>query len=253
MYSKSELKKIIVLDIETTSNYINYNEFSENRPGEIKFWQRKTKSMKNEQSDLVDLSDSDLYESRAALYPEFGRIIVISIGQILFDEDDNPSFQKRSFYGSDEKKVISEFINFMSAVFNKIPDIKILGHNLKGFDIPYILKKCLIFNIRIPQRLQLHKIKPWENCLLDTMEIWKSGNWGGSISLEHLTYLLEIENPKEAAVYGEDYGGIHRAFWQGKLEEIKDYCEDDIKATANILLKFSNFNAIKEKTKINNT
>jgi len=251
MYSIAELKKILVLDIETSSNYINYADFSKERPGELKFWQKKARILRKDIHELHDKSDADIYEQYAALYPEYGRVVVISIGQMKFDEDDNVSFLKKSFYGADELTVISEFINFIRGVFNKVPDMKIIGHDLKRFDIPYILKKALLLNIKVPTKLQLHKIKPWESCLLDTMEIWKSGNYSGAIALEHLTHLLGVSNPKEADICREEYGGVARAFWQGRIEELKDYCEEDIKATANVLLKFSNLNTITENVEIN--
>ena len=240
MYSISELKKIVVLDIETTSNYENYEDFCRARPGEIKFWQRKAAVCRKDFAELVDKSDGEIYKQYAAVYPEFGRIVCISVGQTKFDEDDNPTFLKRSFYGEDEEKNVREFINFMRIVFNKIPDIKILGHDVKRFDMPYILKKCMIMGIPVPSKFHLHNIKPWENCLIDTIEIWKCGSWGAGVSLEHLTFMLGVANPKDADVSSnEDYGGVARAFWNGMLEELKEYCEDDIRATMDVLLKFS--------------
>ena len=139
MYSISELKKIIVLDIETTSNYENYEDFCRERPGEIKFWARKAAVCRKDFAELADKSDGEIYKQYAAVYPEFGRIVCISIGQTKFDEDDNPTFLKKSFYGEDEERNVREFISFMRAVFNKIPDIKILGHDVKRFDMPYVI------------------------------------------------------------------------------------------------------------------
>jgi DNA polymerase elongation subunit (family B) len=240
MYSISQLKKTLVLDIETTSNYENYEDFCANHPGEIKFWARKAAVCRKDFAELADKTDGEIYKQYAAVYPEFGRIVCISIGQTKFDDDDNPTFLKKSFYGADERKNVEDFIEFMRAVFNKIPDVKILGHDIKRFDMPYILKKCMVMGIKVPSKFHLHDMKPWENCLLDTIEIWKCGSWGAGVSLEHLTFMLGISNPKEADVSSnEDYGGIARAYWNGMMEELKDYCEEDIRATMNVLLKFS--------------
>lgn len=245
MYTKSQIKKMISLDIETASSHETYEDFLSERPLEDKFWNRKTITIKKGDPVLLDnKTDSELYESHSAIYPEFGRIVCISVGQIKFDEDDNTSFLKKSFYGEDEKQLLEEFINFARAMFNKVPDIQFLGHNIKVFDLPYILKRCMIHQIKIPTRFHLHDIKPWENCLLDTMNIWRFGG-RDNISLEHLTFLLKVKNPKEADVYQQDHGGIARAFWNGKIEELKDYCEEDIEATANLLLRLSNFNPTK--------
>ena len=252
MYEKNQLKKLIFLDIETTSNYINYGEFCDARPKEVKFWQRKAKALRRETHELNEKSDADLYESHSALYPEFGRIVCISIGQLQFDENNNAKFLAKSFYGKDEKENVINFINFSRAIFNKVPDIKFVGHNIKNFDMPYLIKKSFIYGIKIPTRFRFHEVKPWENCLLDTLNLWKTSGMGG-VSLEHLTLLLGVDNPKEAEVYENDHGGIARAFWHGKLEELKEYCEDDIKATANILLRLSLLDPIKEKEEINKT
>ena len=77
--------------------------------------------------------------------------------------------------------------------------------------------------------------KPWENCLLDTQEVWKFGGWNsGKLGL--LTEILGIPSPKE------DLEGImvSGVYWEGgNLERIKDYCEKDILATANLMLKIS--------------
>lgn len=248
MYTRSELRKIIVLDIETTSNYENYEDFCRARPGEIKFWERKAAVCRKDFAELRDKTDGEIYKQYAAVYPEFGRIVCISVGQVKFDEDDNPQFLKRSFYGENEKENVENFMKFITAVFNKIPDIKILGHDIKRFDMPYILKKSLIMGIHIPHKLKLHDIKPWENCLLDTIEIWKCGSWGAGVSLEHLTFMLGVSNPKDAEVSSnEEYGGVARAFWNGMLEELKEYCEDDIRATMDVLLKFSHQKTISKK------
>lgn len=252
MYTKDQLKKLIFLDIETTSNYINYSEFSENHPREVKFWQRKAKALRKDTTELQDKSDADLYESHSALYPEFGRVVCISIGQVQFEEDGTPKFLAKSFYGKDEEKNIADFINFSRAIFNKVPDVRFVGHNVKNFDMPYLIKKAFIYTIQLPPKFHFHDVKPWENCLLDTLNLWRSSGIG-YVSLEHLTLLLNIDNPKEAEVYENDHGGIARAFWHGKLEELKEYCEEDIKATANILLRLSRLEPITEKTEINKT
>lgn len=251
MYTKDQLKRLIFIDIETSSGYEDYETFATNHPKEIKFWNRKAEQLRDTK-DLQDKTDAGLYKSHAALYPEFGRIVCISIGQIRFDQFDKPEFLAKSFYGKNERDNILDFINFSRAIFNKVPDVKFVGHNVKNFDMPYIMKKAFIYNIKIPTRFHFHDVKPWENCLVDTLNLWRSSGIG-YVSLEHLTILLNVDNPKEAEVYENEHGGIARAFWNNKLEELKDYCEEDIKATANILLRLSHQDTISEKTEINKT
>jgi predicted PolB exonuclease-like 3'-5' exonuclease len=148
--------------------------------------------------------------------------------------------QKKSFYGSDEKELLVDFVNFMSQVFFKAPGIKLVGHNIKGFDLPYIIKKSILYSLELPRQLHLHKVKPWENCLIDTYEVWKAGGWS-SAALAHLCLLLGIKNPKDDMNAGE----VGAAFYAGRIEEIKNYCEEDIEAAGSLMLKFANMSPIR--------
>ena len=238
MYEKSEIKKFIVIDIETTSGYRSYAEFLKEKPSEMKFWQRKCEFLRKDTLEFETLTDAELYEKSAALYPEFGKINCISIGQINLSDTES-TILKKSFYGHDEKKILTEFLNFSTNLLNKVPDVKFIGHNIKRFDFPYILRRSVLNNLSIPNRLKFHKLKPWETCLIDTMEDFRFGGQG-SISLEHLSLMLGILNPKEVEIYQNPFGNVASSYWEGKLEEIKDYCEGDVEATANIILKVSN-------------
>ena len=250
MYTKDQIKKFIIVDIETTSGYKSYKEFYAEKENEVKFWDKKAEYLRKETAEFEELSNAELYEKSSALYPEFGKINCISIGQIKFDDDVNSSFLKRSFYGDDEKKLLHDFLAFASGLFNKVPDAKFVGHNIKRFDFPYILRRAILNGLPIPSRLKFHRIKPWENCLVDTMEDWRFGGQG-SISLEHLSVMLGILNPKEVEIYQNPFGNVASAYWEGKIEEIKDYCEGDIEATANIVLKVSQLNLLEKREEIN--
>jgi DNA polymerase elongation subunit (family B) len=238
MYEVSELKQMVFIDIETTTGKKTYDEVIQENPELDQYWQLKYKQIKS--SEPVNFENVDtaaeMYPQMAALYPEWGKIICISIGQLKFDEDGNPvDFSAKSYYGDDEKELLEEFNEVARKIMNKYPNMQWVGHNIKGFDLPYILKRSIIHGIKVPKAFHLHKQKPWENCLLDTQEVWKFGGWNsGKLGL--LTEILGIPSPKE------DLEGImvSGVYWEGgNLERIKDYCEKDILATANLMLKIS--------------
>jgi predicted PolB exonuclease-like 3'-5' exonuclease len=240
MYTKEEIKSMLFIDIETTSGFKTLDELKESHPELISFWDRKEKFIRAEDVELRDAESSDIYFQKASLTAEWGRIVCISVGQIKFDENDVPFMQKKSFYGSDEKELLVDFVNFMSQVFFKAPGIKLVGHNIKGFDLPYIIKKSILYSLELPRQLHLHKVKPWENCLIDTYEVWKAGGWS-SAALAHLCLLLGIKNPKDDMSAGE----VGAAFYAGRIEEIKNYCEEDIEAAGSLMLKFANMSPIR--------
>ena len=235
MYSVSNLKSMLFIDIETTSEYKYYSEFCESRPGAIVHWEKKADNYRRTEADCADLSNADLYLKNAALHPEFAKIIVVSIGQIQFDENGIPITDKiRSFYGDDEGTFLKEFMGTVQAVFNKNPNIQFTGHNIKNFDFPFLIKRSIINGVQVPHQLHLQNKKPWENCLLDTYEIWKFAGWN-SASLDLICDSLNIPSPK-ALMKGNE---TTEEYWNGNLEKIKTYCELDVKSTMNVMLRLS--------------
>lgn len=235
MYTIDNLKSMLFIDIETVSEFNHYDELCKQRPGSVIHWKKKAENYRRTEVDLVDLTDADLYLKNAALHPEFAKIITISIGQIQFNEDGNPVTEKiRSFYGDDEARFLGEFMGTAQAIFNKNPNIQFTGHNIKNFDFPFLIKRSIINGIRIPHQFHLQNKKPWENCLLDTYDIWKFAGWN-SASLDLICDSLNIPSPK-AIMKGNE---TTEEYWNGNLEKIKDYCESDVKSTMNVMLKLS--------------
>ena len=126
MYSKEEIKSMLFIDIETTSGFRTLDELKETHPELMSFWDRKEKFIRAEDVELKDVSSSDIYFQKASLSAEWGKIVCISVGQVKFDDDDKPYMQKKSFYGEDERDLLSSFVNFMSQVFFKAPGIKLV-------------------------------------------------------------------------------------------------------------------------------
>jgi DNA polymerase elongation subunit (family B) len=240
MYNTAELKSMLFIDIETASEYKNYEEFCSNRPGAVKHWAKKAEQHRNSESHLVELTDAEMYIHMAALSPEFSKVIVISLGQIKF-QDGITTSKIRSFYTGTEMEILKEFMGTAQAVFNQSPSIQFTGHNIKNFDFPYLIKRAIVNGVSIPNQFHLHKKKPWENCLVDTYEIWKFAGWN-SASLDLICDTLNIPSPKtimEASSTTEEY-------WNGNLEKIKTYCEGDVKATMNVMLKISGMDMVDE-------
>lgn len=235
MYSQKELKSMLFIDIETVSEFSNYDSFKKAKPSIEKYWSKKAEQHRATESQLQPLSDSELYDRMSALSPEFGKIIVISIGQIKFDESGEFSTSKiKSFYGDNEAEILKEFMGTAQSIFNANPGIQFIGHNIKNFDFPYLIKRAIIHGVQIPVQFHLQKKKPWENCLLDTYEIWKFGGWG-STSLDLICDSLNIPSPK-LIMKAEN---TTAEYWNGNLEKIKEYCEGDVSATMNVMLKIS--------------
>ena len=235
MYKTEDFKNMLFIDIETTPKFKTYEEMCESRPGAIEHWSKRAQYHRNTEQHLDNLTDAELYVRMAALSPEFGAVRVISIGQVKFDENGVPYNSKiRSFYGDEEFPILTEFMQTCQSIFNANPSVVFVGHNIKNFDFPFLIKRSIVNGVHVPHQLHFQKKKPWENCLLDTYEIWKFGGWG-STSLDLICDSLGIPSPKnimKAADTGEEY-------WKGNLENVKLYCEDDVKATMNVMLKLS--------------
>ena len=247
MYSISDLKGMLFIDIETSTMAKDLDGFAEMVGENGKdHWDKKSKWVRKNSPEHIELDNDRLYQLDAALYPEFGRVVCITIGQIVFEDGVTPSAKIKSFYdtknGEDEKDILEIFMQTMVRIFHANPKISLVGHNVKGFDLPFLIKRAIINGVSIPDKLQLQKMKPWENCLVDTNDIWKFGGWNGA-SLSLICDLLQIPSPKEN-MYG---GEVAEAFWNGRAEEIKDYCEDDVCATMNLMLKLSNMEMVSKE------
>ena len=235
MYTLEELKQMIFIDIETATQKETFQEVIDENSELEQYWDLKTMQLVQKNPvELADFSDPHkMWPRMAGLNPEWGRIVCISVGQIQFDETGFPNgFKAVSFNGIDEHKILKDFQDMSSKVMQKYPGMKWVGHFIKGFDMPYIIKRSLINGVAVPRHFHLHKQKPWENCLLDTKETWQFGGWD-SAKLGLISEVLGIPSPKDAMSGSE----VSEYYWNERHEEIKTYCEKDIKATANVILK----------------
>lgn len=238
MFSQEAIKNMLFIDVETVTSHRDFESMHAENPVLAGHWPAKAKlivSPKAGKPELAHLSDEELYYQEAPLYTEFSKIVTVSIGQVVFDDAGQPQFKVKS-YTSDDEQVILEGLNkALHALFSRNRDLKIVGHNVLGFDMPLILRKFIKYNLEIPRQLMLHEIKPWESCLIDTNAIWKFGSWVGC-TLDLLCANLDIPSPKSDLKGYE----VSEAYWKrGELDRIQTYCENDVKATANIILKMA--------------
>jgi len=217
---------ILFLDIETVSQQDIY----ENLDAEWKeLWDHKASFLiKNKEVDTPDT----VYP-RAAIYAEFGKIICISCGCIQGQGDDK-KFVVKSYSGHDEKKLLTEFAKMLEA-WSGSADKYLCAHNGKEFDYPYICRRMIINGIEIPEALKIAGRKPWEVRHLDTMELWKFGDYKSYTSLKLLAKALGVPSPKDDI----DGSMVNTVYWIEKdLDRIVTYCQKDVVTLAQVLLRF---------------
>ena len=223
------LYNILFLDIETVPAFENYDSLSEKMR---KHWERKASFLKSENEKTPE----ELY-GRAGIYAEFGKIIVISVGYFNRNE-----FRIKSFYGDDEKELLLDFAQLLNRHYNQAESI-MCAHNGKEFDFPYIARRMLINGIELPDILQIAGKKPWEIKHLDTMELWKFGDYKNYTSLDLLTTIFDIPTPKDDI----DGSMVAKVYYEEKnLERIKIYCQKDVLAIAQLMKKYLNQPLINE-------
>ncbi len=225
-------QNILFLDIETVPQYPSYEELDERWK---KLWDKKAKRIASE-----DETDEQTYR-KAGIYAEFGRIICISVGFIRKDGEKR-QFRIKSFANDDEKKLLQDFNSLIIKSFNK--DYHLLcAHNGKEFDFPYIARRILINGLKMPKILNIAGKKPWQVKHLDTLELWRFGDYKNWTSLDLLTAIFNIPTPKDD-IDGSMVAEIY--YKNNDLERIVKYCEKDVTAVAQLFLKYKNENLINE-------
>lgn len=210
MLENYNINKILFLDIETVPLFPSYDEQNDRIK---KLWDKKAINLKKEEEDNAE----SLYP-RAGIYAEFGKIVCISVA--FFH---NKQLRVKSFYGDEEKTILLEFKDLLDKYFYKAEHL-LCGHNAKEFDFPFIARRMLVNRVQIPKILDIAGKKPWEVNHLDTMQLWKFGDYKNYTSLNLLTALFDIPTPKDD-IDGSD---VWKVYWQDKdLERIKTYCEKD--------------------------
>jgi len=231
MLKRMNLEHILFLDIETVPRYPDYNDLDETSK---QLWEQKTKYQRKE-----DFTPEEFYD-RAGIWAEFGKIICISVGFFKM-KGDARNFRVTSFHG-EEKDILQEFKTLLETHFSR-PHHLLCAHNGKEFDFPFIARRMIIQGINIPSKLNLFGKKPWEVPHLDTMELWKFGDYKTFTSLKLMAYVLGVPSPKDDI----DGSQVRDVFYEeNNMARIIAYCEKDTITVAQILLKLRNEELLEE-------
>jgi len=227
MLEKLKPENILFLDIETVPEFENFSDLSSEMQ---ELFAKKTQYQRKE-----EFTPNEFYE-RAGIWAEFGKIICISVGFFSSFKKER-TFRIKSFFGDDEKKLLLDFKNLLEDHFSS-PKHLLCAHNGKEFDFPYIARRMIINRIKLPEKLNLFGKKPWEITHIDTLDLWKFGDYKHYTSLSLLTNILGVPSPKDD-INGSEVASVY--YQEKNLNRIVKYCEKDTLAVVQLLLRFSNF------------
>lgn len=231
-----QVKDILFLDIETITSHEHYEMLNERGK---KLWDKRAQFY-----DKLELGEEQTYRQKAGIYAEFSKIISISVGFFLTDENDKLQFRVTSFSAKNEAEILQKFKNLIEDKFNP-NTLRLCAHNGKEYDYPYLCRRFLINQISIPKVLDITGKKPWEISHLDTMEMWKFGEYKSFTSLETLAYAFGIPSSKNDI----DGSQVSNTYYdeENGFEKITEYCKNDVVVTAQIYLSMQCLPQLTEK------
>lgn len=234
MLEKVKLEKVLFLDIETVPQVYEFENLGEKAK---ELFKSKTRFMQNDEKSF-----EQLYADRGGILAEFGKIVCISVGYVK-STPEGSEIRKKSYCHDDEETLLKQFKGLLDEHYDT-PDCVLCGHNAKEFDFPYICRRMLINGIALPKALNLAGKKPWEIGHLDTMEMWKFGDFKAYTSLALLCHVFDIPTPKDD-ISGSDVARVY--YEDNDLERIKEYCEKDVVALIQLFAKMRGEAVVEEK------
>lgn len=230
------IHNILFLDIETVSVVNKYTDLS--KPMQ-QLWNKKHAILYKDKEALP----TESFAEKAGIYAEFGKIVCISCAFISNEKSGN-TLRIKSFYGDNEKEILLQFAQLLNTKYNYPNAQSICGHNIKEFDVPYICRRMLINGISLPQIINIHGKKPWEVSFIDTLQLWKFGDYKAYTSLNLLATLFDIPTPKDDI----DGSMVNTVYWQeNDLERIKTYCQKDVVTVCRLYQKLYNLPVLKDE------
>ncbi|MEY3100824.1 MAG: hypothetical protein RIS63_1728 [Bacteroidota bacterium] len=224
MNRQLQLEKILFLDIETVPQAYRFDQLDDK--SKVLF------EAKNRFQISPDKSIEQIFDERGGILAEFGKIVCISVG-MLHEGSQGRSIRLKSFYHDDEETLLQQFKRLLDDHYNTQYHV-LCGHNSKEFDIPYICRRMLINGVALPNILQIAGKKPWEINHIDTMELWKFGDYKSYTSLSLLCHVMDIPTPKDD-ISGADVARVY--YEDNDLERIMVYCEKDVVALIQLFLR----------------
>lgn len=231
MLKDIKLDNVFVIDIETVPQSETFDTLP---PHLQELWDLKTQYQRKD-----GCTPADFYE-KAGIWAEFGKIVCISVG-FFFQQDKKVHLRVSSFAHHDEKMLLKQFIELLE---KQPKQLQLCAHNGKEFDFPYLCRRMLINRLPIPTQLQISGKKPWEVNHVDTLELWKFGDYKHYTSLNLLASIFGLPTPKNDI----DGSMVKKVYYEDQdLERISTYCQRDVVTTAQILLQFKGLEIIPEE------
>ena len=244
MLDHVNLGAVLFLDIETVSEKPTYEELDDRFK---KLWKLKCRGiLKKYDEEINEEEAAAAYIDRAGIFAEFGKIICISVGFLVKGTTKGEwNIRLKSFADRDEKVLLKEFTNLVEQYYDNTARTFFCGHNINEFDMPYICRRLLINQLPLPNSLQIAGKKPWElKHFLDTLVLWKFGDYKNYTSLNLLAAVFGFPTPKDDI----DGSQVGRVFWEeDDLERIAIYCEKDVLAVIHLLMKYKRMELIPEE------
>ena len=229
------LKGILFIDIETVPVQPDYQQLT---PELQKEWERKAKSMKPTAEGVLDAPL--LFNERAGVFSEFAKVVCIGIGSVNKDES-GWKMRLKGVTGHDEKKLLIDFCLLLERFATHHNEVRFCGHNIKEFDIPFLCRRMVINNVPIPGIMQLQGKKPWEINHLDTMELWRFGDYKNFTALSLLSAVLGIPSPK-SDIDGSMVATVY--YHEKDLPRISRYCLQDVYTSAKVYIRLAGIREI---------
>jgi DNA polymerase elongation subunit (family B) len=221
--------KILFFDLETVGMTPDLTMLESNYESHHRLFMSYLDYFRRKYPDTESMSPDEVFESKSALIPEFGKIICATFSFITPKGD----VHTQTFNDESEKDLLMNIKNLLDKVYDL--DFYLCGHNIKVFDIPFLGKKFLSHGILPPKILPSYETKPWEIKAIDTKDLWSFGSNYGLSSLDLMCISMGFESPKTGEVFGKN---IHKSYWYDqKLEEITEYCEKDVESLLKIISK----------------
>lgn len=218
---------ILFIDIETVPCFSTYNEL----PAALqKHWKHKMQFLRLKEHEEGDAEAA--YKGHAGIFAEWSKVVCIGLG--YYSKQDN-EIKTKAITGDDEVALLFQFKKILAS-FRKADSVRFCGHNIKEFDLPFLCRRFVINEIPLPDELMLAGLKPWENNHIDTMSLWRFGEYKRFTSLDLLALALGIESPKMEL----DGSQVAQVYYQEKdLQKIEDYCLRDVVTTAKVYFRLS--------------
>lgn len=231
-----ELRDIVFLDIETVAQCYEFDSLNERLKVQ---WSRKASFLKRD----PEQTDESIYREKAGIYAEFGKIVCIAVGKFVENESGNLVLRTKAYSGHNEKELLTEFKSMAEKL--DASAIRFCAHNGKEFDYPYLCRRLLVNGLGIPAVLNLMSKKPWDIQHLDTLEMWKFGDYKHYTSLDLLAAIFNIPSSK-VDIDGSQVNSVYHL--DKNLSKIRDYCLRDIVVLAQLFLKLKTITLNKELT-----